>query len=217
IISVWTINGELLAYVVTGQSVHHSVSCMSVNNLRDWQSSSSCVLITGHKDGSLRFWSLAIPNGAKEVLDQKRVTAMINHQTKIADDSESTVEISKLFSPKLPSYQKRRMAPELNVHKYNSKYNADYNSTSLKQLAGDTTLRFKPMCTKSKKQVKPITQIHASTSTHQFLWTGDAEGKIIQWEIRTGFFSFSFYVFVCLWVKNLYVPARFKQLNWCSN
>ncbi|ETO35574.1 WDFY family member 4 [Reticulomyxa filosa] len=194
VISAWTVNGELLAYVVTGQTIYHSVSSMSVTNLRDWQTSQSCVLVTGHKDGSLRFWSLLIPNGPKEVLDQKRVTTMLTHQTKITDEDNET-EIDKHFAPKLPSYQKRRMMPDLNLSKYNSKNNVDFKNTSLKQLAGDTTLRLKPMCTKSKKQGKPVTQIHASTFTHQYLWTGDAEGKVSQWEIRKGIFCFSVYIY----------------------
>ncbi|ETO06443.1 hypothetical protein RFI_30949 [Reticulomyxa filosa] len=184
VISAWTINGELLAYVVTGQSVYHCVSSMAVTNLRDWQPSQCCVLITGHRDGSLRFWSLLIPNGSKEVLDQKRVTTMVSHQTKVVNDEDYITEMDKYFAPKLHSYQKRRMISKLNLSKYHPRYNVDLNNTSLRQLDGDTTLRFKPICTKSKKQGKTITQIHVSTHTHQFLWTGDIEGKILQWEIR---------------------------------
>ncbi|ETO24354.1 hypothetical protein RFI_12806 [Reticulomyxa filosa] len=195
VISAWTINGELLAYVITGKSIYHSVSSMSVTNLRDWQPSQCCTLITGHKDGSLRFWSLLIPNGAKEVLDQKQVI-------KPADEDNVT-EIDKYFAPKLPSYQKRRMTPNLNLSKYNSKNNVDSKNTSLKQLAGDTTLRFKPMCTKSKKQSKPVTQIHASAFTHQYLWTGDADGKVSQWEIKKGILLSFFATFanvVCVFI-----------------
>ncbi|ETO37052.1 hypothetical protein RFI_00009 [Reticulomyxa filosa] len=160
---------------------------MSVCNLRDWQSSQSCALITGHKDGVLRFWSLYIPNGSKDVLEQKQ----IHHSTPKTEHSEDNVTIgvtdsdaSHYFVPKLPSYQKRRITPDLNLFQYNSKYNDTYKTTSLKQLEGDTTLRLKCMCTKTNKEHRQVTQIYASTLTHQFLWTSDTAGKIWQWEIR---------------------------------
>ncbi|ETO29338.1 hypothetical protein RFI_07788, partial [Reticulomyxa filosa] len=208
VISAWTINGELLAYVITGQSIHHSISCMSVATLRDWQPSQSCVLISGHKDGSLRFWSLCIPNSSKEVSDQKLMpmaTTSTNHSKKIDDveDNNMKVNTDTHFSPKLPSYQKRRITSNLNLFKSNSKCDVTPKNTSLKQMSGDTTLRFKLMCIKSRKHNKPVTQIHASALTHQFLWSSDTEGKILQWEIKKGkaFFLFVLYILAEHWVE----------------
>ncbi|ETO34695.1 hypothetical protein RFI_02394 [Reticulomyxa filosa] len=135
------------------------------------------------RDGCLRFWSLVIPNGPKEITEH-RYTA--NSQKTSFDNVEdnSIGNINKQFAPKLPSYQKKRATPDVNLFNFNSQCYPESKSTSLKQLYGDTTLRFKHMCTKSNKHTHPITQIYASRLTHQYLWTSDASGVILQWEIR---------------------------------
>ena len=81
--SAWTLNGELLAWICTGQSlITNTISSLAVSCLSDWQPQSSCSVISGHKDGSLRFWALQIPNGINEVLDNKHILTATNKKKK---------------------------------------------------------------------------------------------------------------------------------------
>ena len=119
-ISAWTLNGELLAWICTGQSlITNTITSLAVATLSDWQPEDSCSVITGHRDGSLRFWALTIPNGPQEVLDCKHIynnaktskkktqnTSTINTDDDYEQHKKSE---EKYFKPQLPPYQTRRM------------------------------------------------------------------------------------------------------------
>ena len=53
-ISAWTLNGELLACICTGQSlIPNIITSLAVSCLSDWQPEDVCSVITAHRDGSL--------------------------------------------------------------------------------------------------------------------------------------------------------------------
>merc|ERR1712083_266591 len=118
-LSAWTLNGELLAWICCGQSlITNSITALNVSCIKDWQPEDSCSVISGHRDGSLRFWALTIPNGPKQVTQNKHIfnnnqqQKSTKKQEKNSHSQHNQKTLQKYFKPKLPPYQVRRMKYE---------------------------------------------------------------------------------------------------------
>jgi len=59
-LSCWTINGLLVGVILPSRQ-KSPITSLSAASTHDWQSLSDACVITGHKDGEIRFWNLAIP------------------------------------------------------------------------------------------------------------------------------------------------------------
>jgi len=187
-LSAWTLNGELLAWICCGQSlITNSITALAVSRIKDWQPQSHCSVITGHRDGSLRFWALQIPNGRDEVQTNQHIFSQNQDKKKKKSEMKKEKQLEKYFAPKLPTYQLRRMKYEtIDEIERNAivKDNDDIKETTTsKQLAADTTLRFKQKHCR-KKHASQVTAIHTSHSTDQYLWSASANGQILEWSLH---------------------------------
>ena len=259
VLSAWTLNGELLAWQVTGKSLlQHSITSLACAKLTDWQPHTACTVISGHRDGKIRFWSLYIPNGMQEIKGtmntELRDSATIKkrqemQKKRIGIDSNSadpgTATTVYDFIPEMPTFQQRRYDndndndndeknensasdggdiivtqnnndnnnnnntqnnKEIGKEKEEEKIetgnenenenekgeetinnkndsNNTANSTSLHQMKNDTSLRFRLMFQR-QKHVAPVTQIHTSLHTQQYLWTACSDGVVLQWTLH---------------------------------
>merc|ERR1712216_572865 len=55
---VWTVNGSLAAEKLVGESTSDLITAVCISDGPDWADNK--VIVTGHKDGSLRFWGMAL-------------------------------------------------------------------------------------------------------------------------------------------------------------
>ena len=59
-LTAWTMNGDLLAKICLPNE-KQAITCIHAASLHEWQTHKNMALVSGHVDGTLRFWTLEIP------------------------------------------------------------------------------------------------------------------------------------------------------------
>jgi len=90
VLAVWTINGALLALQAGDEPGMAAISAVAYSFTHDWDEDS--VYVTGHEDGTVRFWSIKMGTAERQRCGELEARAMcLRHTLDVSDHGISTI------------------------------------------------------------------------------------------------------------------------------
>lgn len=185
---VWTINGDLAAQRTVSVDEGEAIDCVAFSQGPDY-SDDHCI-ITGHRDGTIRFWSLEVPEGAMD--DEAEPTTAEAANEENTDSTATTV-------PQTPA-ARQRTTPASSDSPVSSSPLFPPSDSSVRPFLALVLRHFltghAPSNGLSASGPAPpqsgatqstgghgITALHTSSADYRRLWSGDRQGRVLAWSI----------------------------------
>jgi len=204
-IYLWTINGEMIAvHSLSTYGGFDTISSVALSKELESQVSDYLV-ITGHRDGTIRFWAMEYLSSKQlEKVNEISRLMLMNEKkeerilrSSISENFNNSRFIEQDFLTKISKICKTDISVEANalsrqmLSKMNNNGEKRKRRKSIEVASGTTNesmmmrpyMKLKMVEIRERSHKFPVTLIYTSATARDKLWTADAQGYVKQWNL----------------------------------